>query len=482
MEGGSQQGRSTQARRAGQSRGRVIGAALAVGGLAALGALAWHLTHRAPAGPGGPGGPGGGRRPTTTVGVAMAKNIDIPITIEALGAVTPPATATVRPQVAGVITQILFREGQMVEKGQTLAVIDPRPFQLALGQAQGNLARDEAQLQVAQLTLTRYRTLLTQDSIARQDVDTQAATVKQLQGVVATDRAAVGSAQLNLGYSRIAAPVSGRIGLRVVDMGNYIAAGDAAGVAVITQVNPIDVEFSVPQDDLPRIQARVKAGAAIAVTALDRTRTTTLGQGQFLTLDNQVDAATGTVKAKARFANGDGALFPNQFVNVRMLLDTLSGAVVVPAAALRHGPQGDFVYVLNQDRTVSLRAVTRGPGSGDNVSITQGLKLGERVVTEGGDRLTDGARVQLPGDKPHQGGPGGPGGGGRRHGGGAAQAGAPPAGQPASAQQAAPGGDGQGRPPGGWRHRQNGQGGGGQNGGGQNGAGQGQPPAGGPAN
>jgi multidrug efflux system membrane fusion protein len=331
-------------------------------GLAVWGA--WALAQNAQSG--GQGGAQGGfgrrgGRPATTVGVAAAGLSDIPVTLDALGTVTPAATVTVTPQVGGTITQILFREGQMVKRGQTLAVIDSRPLQMALLQAQGTLTRDEAQLANARLTLGRYRTLLAEDSIARQDVDTQAATVKQLQGTVMADRAAVGTARLNVGYARIVAPVSGRVGLRVVDVGNYIGAGDASGVAVITTVSPIDVEFTVPQDDVPRIGARANTGAALPVIALDRTRTITLDTGTFSTLDNVVDVGTGTVKAKARFANAGGTLFPSQFVNVRLELDTIRNAVVVPATALRQSSDGAF------------------------------------VITEGGDRLREGGKVQLPG-------------------------------------------------------------------------------------
>jgi len=390
---------------------RVLVIACVLLALVAIAGLAWMLAHRGGATDGA--GQGGRRgRPATTVGVAAAKVADVPITLEALGTVTPAATVTVRPQVSGVITQILFREGQMVNRGQALAVIDPRPLQMALLSAQGQLERDQAQLANAQLTLERYRTLLAQDSIARQDVDTQAALVRQLQGSITADRAAVGTARLNLGYSRIIAPVSGRVGLRVVDVGNYISAGDAAGLVVLTQVAPIDVVFTLPQDDVPRVQVRA-AQATLPVTALDRTRTMTLGEGAFSTLDNRIDTTTGTVKAKARFANGAGALFPSQFVNVRIGLDTLRGAVTVPVTALRTGNDGDFVWLLNPDRTVARRKVTRGPATVDQVVISDGLKAGERVITEGGDRLTEGGRVQLAGDRPNR--QGGAGGGHRRH-------------------------------------------------------------------
>jgi multidrug efflux system membrane fusion protein len=387
---------------------------------------AWTLAHNAKSGGAGGRGFAGrafggrGRRPPTTVGVGVASLADIPVTLEALGTVTPVATVTVRPQVSGVITQILFREGQMVKRGQTLAIIDPRPLEMALKQAQGQLARDEAQLANARLTLTRYRTLLAQDSIARQDVDTQAATVKQLEAAVLSDQASVGTARLNLGYSHVTAPVSGRVGLRAVDVGNVISAGDANGLVVETQIQPIDVTFTVPQDQAPQIWRR-SAHATLPAVALDRTRTTTLATGAFSTLDNQVDPTTGTVRAKARFANADGALFPNQFVNVRVTIDTLHNAVVVPLTAVRPGPDGDFVWIVKPDQTVTMRNVKRGQTTATQVVILSGLSPGEKVVTEGGDRLTEGGRIVLPGQTRGHGGRNRRGGGG---GGGQAGAGA----------------------------------------------------------
>ena len=402
-------------------RGRWLGASIAVIALIGLGALAWYLTTRpalpaggpfaaqaadsAPSGAGPGGRAGGGRRGAgpSTVGIATATRADLPVVLDALGTVTPSIAVTVRPQVSGVLTSITFTEGQMVKKGQLLATIDPRPFEVALQQAIGARMRDEAQLENGKVQLQRYQTLLGQDSIARQDVDTQAAAVKQLEGTIVMDRANENTARLNLGYTRIVAPVAGRVGLRPVDSGNYISAGDANGVAVITQLNPIDVEFSVPQDRVPEIQASVAKGLALAVTALDRTRTKKLDEGSFSTLDNQIDVQTGTVKAKARFANAGNTLFPNQFVNVRLLLRSVEGAVVVPVTALRTGPNGDFVYVLNDDRTVTVRAVQRGVQTNDVIAVAKGLQVGERVVTEGGDRLRDGARVQLASERPASG-------------------------------------------------------------------------------
>ena len=405
-------------------RRRWVGAVIAVLALIALGALAWYLTHRPAASgggfgaagaaasgasgvAGGPGGPGaavgarGGRSAgASTVGVAVATRADLPVYLDALGTVTPTATVTVRPQVSGVILQVLYSEGQMVKKGQPIATIDPRPFEIALQQATGARMRDEAQLESSRVQLQRFQTLLSQDSIARQDVDTLAATVKQLEGTIVIDKANENTARLNLSYCRIVAPIDGRVGLRPVDPGNYIAAGDANGVGVITKVAPIDVEFAVPQDRVPEIQSRVAASETLAVTAFDRTRTRKLDEGRFSTLDNQIDTQTGTVKAKARFANATTQLFPNQFVNARLLLRIQKDAIVIPVTAMRHGPNGDFVYVLNEDRTVSIRNVTRGIATTDAIAVDKGLELGERVVTEGGDRLKDGARVQLAADRP----------------------------------------------------------------------------------
>ncbi len=374
--------------------------------MVAIAALAWVLTHRArvPAAgaPAFRGGAVGGRAgpPPSTVGIATARRADIPVIIDALGTVTSAASVTVTPQVSGVITQVLYKEGQRVEKGQVLATIDPQPFQTALAQAAGARMRDMAQLDAARQQLARYQLLLKQDSIAGQTVDTQAALVQQLIGTVAVDQANEASARLNLQWSRIVAPVSGRVGLRPIDAGNFIAAGNPGGVATITQVAPIDVAFSIPQDRVAEVQQRLAAGAALQVTAWDSGRTRQLDSGSFSTLDNQVDTTTGTVKAKARFRNDGGALFPNQFVNVRLLLRTIGAAVVVPVTALRHGANGDFVYVVNADQTVSLRPVTAGLSGAEDVAISRGLAPGEQVVTEGGDRLKDGARVQTGAGRP----------------------------------------------------------------------------------
>jgi len=374
---------------------------------------------RGPSG-GGPGG--GGRRggrggfggAATTVGTAKSVAADLDVEIEALGTVTPAATVTVRPQVSGTITRLLYREGQLVRRGEPLAVIDPRPYQAALLQAQGALARDQAQLANARIQLERYDTLLKQDSIARQDRDTQAALVGQLEGTIKVDRGQVQQAQINLGYTRIVSPVAGRVGLRVVDVGNYIAAGDANGIAVVTTLQPIDVEFSVPQQQAPTIQRRIAQGADIPAVALDSTRTQTLDQGRFSTLDNRIDTTTGTVRGKARFANASFQLYPSQFVNLRLTVDTIKGAVTVPPAAVRSGPDGSFVWMLKPDKTVTQRKIKTGVTQADKIQVTEGLAVGETVVTEGADRLTEGAKVALPSDRPARGGKGGGQGGGRR--------------------------------------------------------------------
>jgi multidrug efflux system membrane fusion protein len=417
--------------------GSVIALLVAVG----LGWLAWSLTQpatdtsatagagaRGGAGRSGPGGRGG---PATTVGVAAAESADIPVVLDALGTVVPQATVRVRPQVTGVLLRVLFKEGQMVNKGDLLAEIDPRSYQAVLQQAIGARQRDEAQLQAARVLLQRYQTLLQQDSIARQDVDTQAAQVRQLEASIVSDRANEAAARLNLAYTRIVAPISGRVGLRTVDVGNVVSPSDTNGVALITQLTPIDVEFALPQDHASWLQHN--AGAYMEVQAFDRTRTTLLDTGVFASLDNQIDVQTGTVKAKARFNNARQQLFPSQFVNIKLQLRTIRNAVVVPVAALRQGGTGEYVFVLQDNRTVQLRPVVRGQAMGDKVQITSGLQIGEKVITEGADRLRDGSRVVLPGDAPMA-----PGEGRRRRGANAPQPAASAPFTGASAAQASP--------------------------------------------
>ena len=429
-------------------RASIVGSVVAVLALAGVGGLAWYLTQPASekssgaaALPGLPGQPGAGRRgpPSTTVGVATAELANIPIVLDALGTVTPLASVRVKPQVAGVMQKVLFKEGQLVKAGELLATIDPRAFEMALMQAVGQRQQGEAQLDSARVTLQRFKTLLEQDSIARQEVDTQFALVKQLEGTLTINKAAEGTARLNLGYTRVVAPVNGRVGLRAVDVGNVVNTSDANGIALITQITPIDVVFSIPQDRAGELQQATATGSASAmtVTALDRTRATVLDTGVFASLDNQVDTTTGTVKAKARFANSKLALFPSQFVNVQLLVRMIENAIVVPVTAVRRGNNGDYVYVVNAEtRTVSLRPVQRGQATVDKVVITSGLKAGERVITEGADRLKDGASVALPGDQPR--GPGNSGaGGGKRQRPGAEGAKSPASAPAATASESA---------------------------------------------
>jgi multidrug efflux system membrane fusion protein len=362
------------------------------------------LTPHPTKGAGGHGG-SGGRRPPTVVGIATATPGDMLVTIDALGTVTPEATVILHTRIAGTLMQVYFREGQLVHQGQLIALVDPRPYEIAQTQAEGQLLRDQAALDDAKLDLKRYQTLLAQDSIARQTVDTQAALVKQDEGVVRSDQAALANAKLNLIYCHITAPVSGRIGLRAVDAGNYVQTSDTNGVATITELDPIDVLFTLAEDSVPQVAARVAAGATMTVTALDRSGAKPLATGVFATMDNQVDTSTGTVKAKARFANPNGVLFPSQFVNARLLVDTLRNVIIVPTSSIRHGPKGDYVYTTAEDpdfgQIAKIVIVKLGPADGERTAVLSGLQAGDVVITEGGDRLSDGANVVLPGHVPH---------------------------------------------------------------------------------
>jgi multidrug efflux system membrane fusion protein len=337
---------------------------------------------------------GGDGRPLP-VQAAAAKNGDIDITLNALGTVTARNTATVKARVDGQLIRIAFREGQMVKEGEVLAEIDPRPFQVQYNQAKGQLTRDQALLDNARIDLQRYKELLAKDSIAKQLVDSQDALVRQYEGTVQTDRAQVDNAQLNLGFTRITAPVSGRLGLRQIDVGNAIHGSDVNGLVIITQTRPVNVVFSIPTDSISSVLARSRSRQTLLVDALDRDGKTKLASGKLLTVDNQIDATTGTVKLKAEFANADDKLFPNQFVNARLRVDTMHNAILVPSSAVQRGTQGTFVYVVGQDQTVSIHPVTLGPVSGENVAIDKGLAAGELVVTDGADKLRDGAKVEV---------------------------------------------------------------------------------------
>ncbi|TDR72446.1 MdtA/MuxA family multidrug efflux RND transporter periplasmic adaptor subunit [Paludibacterium purpuratum] len=334
-----------------------------------------------------------GKQTKQVVTVASVAPRDMTIYLSALGTVTPNNTVTVRSRVDGQLMRLGFGEGQMVKAGQLLAELDPRPFQVALMQAEGQLARDQAQLKNAQIDLARYRTLLTQNSISQQQVATQEALVAQYQGTVMADRGAVGNAQLQLSYSRVTAPVSGRVGLKQVDLGNIVHASDSNGIVVITEMQPANVVFSLPEDQVSPVLPSVRANAVLPVEALDRDNRNKLADGRLLTVDNQVDTSTGTVKLKAVFANQDNALFPNQFVNVRLGTEQRKGALVIPLVALQRGQPGTFVYRILPDDTVALQVVRPGPVVGDLMIVEDGLKAGDRVVVDGMDRLRDGAKV-----------------------------------------------------------------------------------------
>ncbi len=325
-----------------------------------------------------------------TIGVG-----DIRIVLNELGTVTPLANVTVRSQINGYLLSVAFQEGQMVKQGDFLAQIDPRPFQVALEQAQGALARDQALLAQAQADLKRFQTLVRQDSIAQQQADDQRFLVEQDQGTVQTDQAQIDSAKLNLTYCHIVAPVTGQVGLRLVDPGNYVQTSDANGIVMLTQEQPMSVVFSVTEDDLPAIMKRVNAGATLQVEARDRSNTTKLASGTLGSVDNLINTTTGTVNMRAIFQNDDEALFPNQFVNVRVLVDTVHGAVRVPIAAVEQGAPGNYVFVINQDDTVSMRPIKLGPNDGGYAQVLSGLSVGERVVTDGTDRLRDGQKVAV---------------------------------------------------------------------------------------
>jgi len=352
------------------------------------------------AGRAGRGGAGGMANMAQPVHVAAATQGEMPVVLTALGTVTPLANVTVLPQLSGTLQEVYFKEGQMVKKGDVLAQIDPRPYQISLDNAQGTLARDEALLQTARLDLKRYQTLLSQDSIASQQVDTQASLVRQYEGTVKSDKANIDTFKLDLVYARITAPVSGRVGLRQVDPGNYVTPSLTNGIVVITQLQPISVIFTTSEDNLQQIIQQTQAGEKLSVTAYDRSNTTSLEGGMLETLDNQIDTTTGTVKLRAVFQNSKNLLFPNQFVNTRLLVDTIKGAVIVPTPAVLNGSMGQFVYVVKPDNTVTVRPVKVGPVDGERTSIKSGLAVGERVVIDGSDRLKEGAKITIPADKP----------------------------------------------------------------------------------
>ena len=358
--------------------------------LLAFALLAWLLTPKASKAPAGGRFAGGGPMPIVT---ATVRSGDMPITLIGLGAVTPLATVTVQSQISGQIMHISFKEGQTVNAGDPLILIDPRPYQVALEQAEGALAKDRALLANARIDLARYQTLWSQDSIAEQQLATQKSLVAQDEGNVKTDQAQIDAARLNLTYCHIVSPIGGRVGLQQVNVGNYVTPNEPNGLVVITQLQPISVVFTLPEDQIPPLLAQLHAGKTLTTAAWDRGNTHQLASGTLQSIDSQIDPTTGTIRLKALFANADGSLFPQQFVNVVLLLDTLHGATLVPQAAIQRGAPGTYVYVVNTDSTVNVRKLTLGPGDATNVAITQGLKPGEIVVVDGADKLKDGAKV-----------------------------------------------------------------------------------------
>jgi membrane fusion protein, multidrug efflux system len=338
--------------------------------------------------------PAGGQMAIPVAAVA-AKPGDFKQYISAIGTVTPYNTVTVKSRVDGQLVKVNFTEGQIVKAGDLIAEIDPRPYQVQLTQAEGTLAKDLASLENAKVLLARDKELYQQKVLARQDLDNQQAAVGQYAGAIESDKGAVDNAKLQLTYSRITAPITGRIGLRMVDAGNIIHATDATGLAVITQLQPIAVDFSIPEDDLPSLQSAMKLDPSLPVEAYDRDLKHKLADGALLTTDNQIDQSTGTIKLKAAFPNEDNALFPNQFVNARLLVNTIANTILIPEAGLQRSQQGSFVYVVKPDHTVEMRPVTVRASQGDLVSIDKGLAAGDLVVTDGVDKLHQGAHVNM---------------------------------------------------------------------------------------
>jgi membrane fusion protein, multidrug efflux system len=376
--------------------GRVKWAALLVVALLAVGGYGLFVrTSRADRSSPGPGGPGAAAVRPVPVVAAPARVRDVGVYITGLGSVTPLNTVTLRTRVDGQLMSVGFQEGQLVNKGDLLAEIDPRPFQAQLTQFEGQLARDQALLDNARVDLERYQGLAAKDAIPHQQLDTQQSLVHQLEGAVTNDKGLIDGARVMLDYCRITSPIDGRVGLRLVDPGNIVHATDVNGIVVVTQLQPIAVVFTIPEDNIPAVLARLGHGTSLPVEAYDREQQRKLSTGSLLTIDNQVDPTTGTVKLKATFPNTDNRLFSSQFVNARLLLDVQRHATVVPAAAVQRGAQGSLVYVVKADQTVTARKVTLGVADGDDVTVTAGLAAGEQVVVDGADRLRDGAAVTV---------------------------------------------------------------------------------------
>ncbi|PWF25541.1 MdtA/MuxA family multidrug efflux RND transporter periplasmic adaptor subunit [Corticimicrobacter populi] len=371
------------------SRTKILCAVAAL--LVAGGLYAWLSGPQEAAGPSRYAGP-------VAVSVVLAEQQDFPLVLHALGTVTPLNTVVVRSRVEGELVELPFKEGQAVEAGTLLARIDPRPYEVKLAQALGQQQQNQAQLRNAQADLKRYQTLFSQDSIARQQLESQEALVRQYSGTARSDQAAVDEARLQLGYTRIEAPISGRLGLRKVDIGNLVRAGDEGGLVTITQMQPISVLFSLPETQLQEVLPPLRRGEALRVEAWDRSENSLLATGTLRTIDNQIDTTTGTVRLRAEFDNTDEALFPNQFVNVRLQVRNIAGVIAVAEDAIQYGSRGTYVYIAGDDSKSYMRQVRLGPMSQGQIVVEDGLKPGERVILEGLDRLREGREVEIIGN------------------------------------------------------------------------------------
>jgi multidrug efflux system membrane fusion protein len=364
--------------------------------LIVAGVVWWNRPETAPQQPGG----GRNAAPMSIVPETVGQG-DIGINLNALGTVTSLATVTIRSQISGYLLRNDFKEGDEVKKGDLIAEIDPRPYEATLAQANGNLARDQALLKGAQVDLTRYQGLAAQNAVPRQTLDTQVALVAQYQGTVEADTATVKAAQVNLQYCRILSPLDGRVGLRQVDQGNYVTPGDASGIVVITQLQPISVLFTVPEDNLQPISKRLQSGAVLPAAALDRGGGKKIADGTLQTFDSQIDPTTGTIKLRAQFPNETKTLYPNQFVNIQLLLDTHKDVTTMPTAGVQRGVPGTFVYLVNSDDTVSVRKIELGVTDGDRVEVRSGLQPGDKIVVDGADKLRDGAKINVRAEAPN---------------------------------------------------------------------------------